>query len=775
MTLLESWIDRAAGWMMGHRWVPLSVLVLLLAASLGVVWGKGLKADFSPQALFTSFEDQQAVDRAFAAHFGKTENVALWMVEADDVLTVEVLQYIHDVALWLREQPFARRVESLTTTPLPRGGADALEVTPVVSGDRVTEAHRQALVDSVQHSTVIGQSLLSDSRRLAVIAVFLNDGYEAISLLTPVVDQLRNEAATRPLPPGVRAQVGGIPNMRAYVVRTMLGDQKKLVPLAMLISSILLFLTFRWFPGLFLPMGAVGVTVIYVLGGMALVEEPFNILNQMVPTMLIIIGTSDAIHLISRYREEARRGHDRFEAARRTMTAMAMACFLTSFTTAVGFGSLVISRTDILRRFGVTAAIGVVIAYVVTVVLVPTLLSWLKAPPDTDGDPRRQKLEAFCGAIAAWVLPRRVRVLAASAVVFGLVGWGATRMVIDTHLLETFPVGTEVHSQVTLLQAELDGVLPYEVSITSRTQGRFDDPEFLNRVWAIEVWLRQQHGALSVTSYPDLLYDLWVAWTGDPSVRGRPFASEAQVAQLASLLEDARGGPLDPWVTFDRRHLRIGVKLADLGSRHGLELSEQVLAHIRAEFAGLEDVEVALTGDAYSGSLGLTALVGDMLGSLFSAFLLIFGFMALLFRSLRMGLISVPPNILPLLATMSWMAFRGIHLNTSTVITFSVALGLAVDDTIHMLARFREEQRAGATVDKAILASARGSGRAILITSIMLGAGLSVLLWSSFVPIRLFAELLGVTIANCLVADLVILPALLKVFWPELAPSKPPS
>lgn len=358
-------------------------------------------------------------------------------------------------------------------------------------------------------------------------------------------------------------------------------------------------------------------------------------------------------------------------------------------------------------------------------------------------------------------------VLVGSALFCAGITWGATYMNVDTHLLETFPPGTEVNREVHLLEAELDGVLPYEVSITSQQEGRFDDPDVLNVVYGMEEWMREQPGVLSVTAYPDLLYDLWTAYSGDTDLRGRPFASLAQVAQLASLMEDASGGPLDPWITFDRRHLRIGVKIADLGSRHGLEFSKEVTAELEQRFAGIDDVEFALTGDAYSGARGITALVSDLSGSLGTALVIIFLFMALLFRSFRMGLISVPPNLLPLAATMAWMALRDINLNTSTVLTFSVAIGLAVDDTIHMLARFREEYAAGASVNEAIRQSGRGSGRAIVITSAMLVAGLLVMINSSFVPIKLFAELLTVTIITCLVGDLVMLPALLKQFWPE--------
>jgi predicted RND superfamily exporter protein len=154
-----------------------------------------------------------------------------------------------------------------------------------------------------------------------------------------------------------------------------------------------------------------------------------------------------------------------------------------------------------------------------------------------------------------------------------------------------------------------------------------------------------------------------------------------------------------------------------------------------------------------------------MLSSLGLAIVFIFVILTLLFRSLQLGLLSVPANVMPLVLTLAYMALTGEHLNTTTVIIFSVSIGLAVDDTIHMLARFREEVRDGHGVDEALLRTGRGAGRAIIVTSLMLVSGLSVILLSSFVPVRLFAELTAITIAGCIVGDLVLLPALLKLFW----------
>ena len=163
--------------------------------------------------------------------------------------------------------------------------------------------------------------------------------------------------------------------------------------------------------------------------------------------------------------------------------------------------------------------------------------------------------------------------------------------------------------------------------------------------------------------------------------------------------------------------------------------------------------------------MGLDAVIDDLVGSLLLAIVIIFGFLTILFRDIRLGLLSIAPNVLPLVLTMAFMAVRGIRLNTATAMIFAISIGLAVDATIHLITRFREEERVAPVVEDALIRAARGTGRAIVLTCVMLAAGFSVMTISSFVPIRLFGQLIAVTALGTLLGNMVLLPALLKLFW----------
>ena len=343
------------------------------------------------------------------------------------------------------------------------------------------------------------------------------------------------------------------------------------------------------------------------------------------------------------------------------------------------------------------------------------------------------------------------------------------RVPVDTFLMESFPERSEIYEMNTLLEEEMNRVMPLEVSLEAQETGRFQDPDVLNAVDDVQRWLDDREEVLSTRSYSSVLREAWVAYSGDPEKREEPWRSRTdRAAHLAA--RRRRPGPARALGDLRAR------SCAHQRERGGRGLSEDAGVHRRPPPCARRGLRAFRRrrgqphGRRLLGDARFQALIGDMLSSLGLAVVFIFGILSLLFRSLRLGILSVPANVTPLIVTLAYMALTGTFLNTTTVIVFSVSIGLAVDDTIHVLARFREEMLDGADLDTALLRTARGAGRAILITTVMFLAGMSVILLSSFIPVRLFAELLMVTLLGCILGDLILLPALLKLFWKEGRP-----
>lgn len=641
--------------------------------------------------------------------------------------------------------------------------ARELKATAIAETDELTDEDIEELKQAVEQSTLVEGRLISANHDIAVTALFLTDLQPRT--MRQKVAELRDYLSANPPPEGVEVHLGGLPYLRSAIVENIRSDQIVLVPMTLVVCLLLLAIALRWLPGVILPIAAVGLTALMVVGGMALVGEPMNILNNVIPTLLIIIGISDSIHIIGRYREELLRGDDKNVAGRRTVHAMAVACLLTSVTTSVGLASLVVSRTVMLRHFGVTAALGVMVAYIVTITFLPAVLTWVKAPSREDVRKAGGWLELAIMRMTAWVLARPWQILAFTGVLVAGAGFGATMLKVDHALLDQFDADDPVAQTTRLLEDELDGVRPLEISLTSDSEGAFNDPEILAEVDRIAAWAEERDEVLGTMSQSDILKQALLLLSGDASATTDPFVGREQVEALAALLQAKReeADPLGAWVTDDRTHMRFQIKIKDVGAQATMAFINDLSEELEDGLHGRE-VAFAFTGEAYDGSVGMDAVVGDLLYSLLTAVLIIFLLLALLFRSLRLGLLSIPPNVIPLVFTMAYMVARQIPLNAATVIIFSISLGLAVDGSIHVLARFREETRIrGFRAHPALIRAARGTGRAIVVSCVTLMAGFAVLLFSNFVPVRRFGELIAVTVGGCLFATLIVQPALLQV------------
>jgi hypothetical protein len=813
--------------------VVMSILTVLSLAGI-----PRLRTESSPENLIISFGGYEERVRAFRERFGDTDNVMMLLLEAEDATSLEALRYQHRLARHFAADPVVLRVDGLTVTPLPRGpgGAGteseasledldtpeappadpeveaALEALlaseperfpsglydvaervtdadrePIVSGEDVEERHVAVVRAAVVESPLVIGRLLSADRTLAAVVVRLREeigtGNERVAFID-AVDAWLDES---PPPAGMRLHRAGLPHLRTAIVRHMMRDQRVLVPVTVLVCVILLFASFRWIPATALPLLAVGVCVVMIVGTMAWVGEPLTILSNVLPTLIIIIELSNAVHLITRWEEELRRMKrpDSREAAARALRTMAAACFLTSFTSAVGLGSLLVSETEMLRRFGGLAAAGTMLAYTVTIFLIPALLTYLRPPralaaTSEEGHHRR-------GEPAGWieramvhgtraVLRRPRTVLAVSAAVAVPTLYTAGLVQVDTSLTDTFEHDDPVAVSTRIMDERMDGIRPLEILLVAERPRRLEDHEVVTAILDFERWASAQDGVLRATSFPDYLLSAWQRLGGfpRPDAGGDPHAAEAalrdvplrsgeQIRALRTLLSRVTPDPTAYYLTEDGSAAHVELRFGDIGARRSSALIEAVQAEAERRFAPL-GLAVSVTGEAYIGSRGIESVVRDLVGSLGLSVVLIFATLVLLFRSFRFAAIAVPPNVVPLIATIAWMVLRGIPLNAGTAVVFSIAVGVGVDGTIHALARFREEEALGLGRNAAIVRTARGTGRAIVISALTLMLGFGSFLLSSFVPIQHFGELIAAAMTASLLSTLAIQPALVKLF-----------
>jgi predicted RND superfamily exporter protein len=745
-------VERFARVVTTHRRL-VAISVALVALVLGIRI-PAIDADFTPEDLFAEVGDEAAVGKEFEQTFGNTDNLLLVVVQAEDVLAAGPLAHLNTLTRSLSSWKGARRVASITNAPVPAG---SLGFTAAISGPDIIEAERRQLLEVVVRAPLVRGRLLSEDHTVAVIAAVLSDDLQRNDEIDNAVREVEKLIAETATPDGVDVRLGGLPYVRSIVIRKMKVDQGFLLPLSFALCFVVLLVSFRWVPAVVLPLATVGVAAACLVGGMAWVGEDFNILNNIIPLLVIIIGISDSIHVLSRYGEELADSDDSIDASRRALRSMAVACFYTSMTTAVGFGSLVLARTSILRSFALTAVIGIAFAYLATITLLPALLAMV-APPRRIREARL--LPGSVAPVIRWLIRRRRLVLVASllALVGGVVL--ARGITVEERVRTQFDDSEPISLTLTLLEEKLGGVRPLEAYLVGAA-GTFDRPEVLDAIDSAARWAFAREEVLSTTSYGDFLRAARFLMSRDETELSRSFVG-TDIRGLGALL--GLQGASAAYVSADRSRTRLTVSLADIGSSRTISFSEELVAKIREHLAEF-GVEVGMTGEGIVSSRGLQVLIHDLAVSLGAAIGIIFLFLAVMFRSVRLGLLSIPPNVIPLLFTLAYMRWRDIPLSTATVIIFSISIGLAVDGTIHMLARFREEIARGLSKEQAVVRAADGTGKAIIATSLTLVIGFGVLQWSEFVPIRRFGELIAVTVVGCLLATLLVLPPLLYAGW----------
>ncbi len=771
-----------AHFIVDHRRLVLAVLGAFFVLCL--FFAPRVEFNFTPQQIFESTDDASDYREVFAERFGREDNLITILIGGEDVLTPETLAPIRDLTYELRFTDSIVDAQSVATMAIPRpdslsadphlgdlirdAGSDGLD--RPVRGPKVSEPDASALAEYVVTEPMIVDRLVSRDRSTALVVAWIDPDIQDITDLKEITEAIEAAVAHYEFPDGVTVELRGIPPLRVEIVDSLRGEQLFFIPVTAFIFFLILLFLFRRPSGVLLPLGTVVIALVATLALLVVTGSNINIINNVLPTLIFVIGISDSIHMITRQTEEVEVGKSHDEAVRAMIRHTGAACLLTTSTTAVGFLSLMAADTSILRAFGWQAAAGVMFAYMATLFFLSASLTYMRPARRGAANASRENpaiLERGLMAFGNLILKRPWTVVTLGILLAGAIAYQGTRVVVDTTILELFGDDHPTAIATRTIEQNLGGILPMEISLEAEEFDRFKDPELYARIAELQHFASEQDHVLSTESYVNYLQAARVAITGDFDQRQSLPENLNQIEQLLLLISDApdsRSG-IANFVTGDFRNARVLIRVEDSGANSALALADDLDVKIDELFGEYDDITVRITGDACVASLALDSFIRDLLVSLFLAIVIIFVLMTIVFRSLKIGIISLLPNCLPLLITYGYMGMAGIPLNTTTIIVFAISLGIAVDDAIHFFARFVEERARQPDLKTAILQTYFGAGRAILLTSILLILGLSVLVFSQFIPTQQFGLLTAITIASAVLADLVILPALLYLVY----------
>ena len=783
---------RLADWEMDHRrWVFLALAAVSIVAAALLL---KLEFDFRPEALLEFSAEEEGFARAFRERFHIQDNLLLVVLKGSQpgaVLDQRGLTLLHRLTEVAAASDISTRAISLTTLP-SRDAATGLaaftlgRLPPLVRSLPITPEVVEGARRQVELSRLIPGQLISEDGSAAAIVVAVHPSFDDHSVLDRPLAELqarlrqllRTEAATLvaavrrtgeedPAAAGAPAiyelHFGGLPFVRVETVRHLKSEQRVFWPLTALLYLTVLWLIYRDAGLTVVPLVAVGLATLWGLALLPATGRQVNVINNIVPSLILVIGVCNAVHMLHGYRVARRAGLDGPAATRRMMEELGLPAFLTSLTTAIGFGSLLVARNETLRDLGWQAAAGIMFSWLALVTLFPLVLSHFGGKIrvekfDWEGKVELPWLEATVAGIAG--RPRLSVALSLLAFIAALAA--GSRVPVDATMLETFPPGNPIYESNRLVEADLGGILPLEIELEGQGEGFFVDSQRLRRVFEIQREIAALPGVLHVSSPVDLIAEVQGVREDKGVVETlTPPKTRFAFATLRSLQPEALAQYLDG----DGSRLRIAARLAD----HGIQASLGILDEIDRRTPGWVEsfdgeVKLRLTGQAYMGARGLDFFIRDLFLSLVTASAVIFLVLVVVFRSWRMGLLSMLPTILPLALTLGVMPLYGYQLNTTTTVVFTITIGMAVDNTIHLLSRFRISRREGLGVAAAIQRTFRRAGAAVVASNLLLMAGFSILFASDFEPIYRVAVLTTTTIGAALAAAVLVLPGLLRLF-----------
>ncbi len=748
------------------RWVVVA-LVVVVTVIVGAVGGQA-PINNALDVWFVQDDPALVAYRQFQDRFGNDEVVVFAVRNPAGILNSEDLARIAEATDQMAKVPGIKSVTSFSTARFIRATEEDLIVERLMPGPPGDAADVATVVKRLEADPVLSGRLLSEDGTTALLVArfdAMDDvdqrRHAVLTGLYAVTDKvLRRE--------GVDVHAAGIGLVYDELNTASFRETPLFLGLCILLVGIALFVTFRRVGPVLMALLTVLLAMGLLMGVYALLGEELNMVTAILPTMMIIIGVADTVHLVQH------RAARLDEPLERSLAFIVRPCLFTTLTTAVGFGSLMSAQMQVIKDLGKYAAIGVVIALVVSVALAAAMLSVPKlAPrPRSEDETSSAFLDRGLSALGRLATGKPMAVIGLAGLITLLGAWGISRIVVDTYSIDFFKSSNPVRIDSDAIERSYGRYMPLEFSVAAPAglEAGVQNPVFLKALAAWQAEAKTKDLAGWSTSVADVVARLnQVLREGGPEARVVPDSANA-VAQALLMYESQPGNErqalTDPGYKFAR--ITFGVPMTSAKGWGELITSLEGVARKH-----LPEGSRLMRGGYLPLYVRMMEYVVDSQVSSFAlAYLAVFLLLGLLFRSITLAAVAMIPNLLPIFVTLGLMGILGVRLDVATVTIAAVVIGIVVDDTIHFLHRFKNELHddAGAAGDyqEAARRTLRGAGPAMVSTSAILAIGFLVLTLASVKSIIFFGLLSAVAMVAALFADLLVLPAILISIKPRL-------
>lgn len=779
------YFGRLGEFIINNRWKVLGAYILFLL--LGVFFASRVRTDNSYDSYFDKKDPTYSYYNEYKLDFGSDE-IGYILYEAPDMpygpFNIEVMKKIALLTETLEaEVPFVKEVTSLANVEFIEAEGDLIEIHELMLDFPETQETLLELRDLVMKKPIyIGSMINKDATSAAIIIEMKLSSTDALDLLRldpeggdgldnlyPQVsfDKIK-EILNRPEFQGINYYFSGDVQINAIYNRVLTSESGLLILLTLSIIGCILVVFFRkWLTGIFGPIIVILLTILMVVGFMGIMDYPVDIFFLMTPTLLMAIGVAQSVHVITEFKHFMATGLERKEALKKTLSHVGMPCMMCAITTAVGFASMSGSKLKALSEFALFGGFGVIMTFIFSVTLLPLILAFGRTNHAANNDFQTSNKGLVTHALHS-IIPFNLNhpkaIMVVTIIIFIISILGTMQLQVAFDFAKEFKEKTEIRKNLDYVEKVMGGMMSMEYIFDTETPDGIKDPALLGKIEKLQAFADKSNIVKKTYSVIDILKDMNQSFHMDEPAYYRLPDDRNLIAQYLMMYEMSGGEELENYVTRDYSKTVLEIRAEFTNS---LVIDDFI--HSMNQFIdenSIGDVSVKLTGIGYLWIKIAEYVANSQVSGYIIAFIIIMIFMIIVFRSFKIGAIMMIPNLMPIVFTLGVMGFMGMHLDYFRLMIATIAIGISVDDTIHMMTRMRIEYSRNKNYEEAVRNSITSVGHAVVITSTVLVCSFLAYLISEMEILSSFGILLSITILTALVADLFVTPALVLLFKP---------
>lgn len=700
----------------------------------------------------------------FKKTFGEVANTVVVGMSSDNLFDPRILNHWKSFSDSLSAIKGVESVVSITQFySISKDSLGTLKLEEITSNEPYNAVSAKNIEQQIKDLPFYKDLLISRKGNTTLLYVQLNTSMLYNKEIIRLVESIKKTAKVYEGFIGEEIHISGLPHIRMANTTKLKREVYLFIFLALLVTATLLLLFLKSFRATMISMVVVIFGVIWSFGLIGTLGFEITILSSIIPPLVIVIGIPNCIFLINKYHQEYKHHGNKVLALQRVIIKIGNATLLTNTTTALGFASFILTDSIILKEFGLVACINILVVFLLSLIIIPIAYTYMSDPKERHfAHLDRKWVSKMNGFLIHTVAHRRPWVYAFSIAILITGFFGIQKIKTTGNLSDDFQHHDPVYMDLKFLEREFRGVVPLEVVVRSNDQGGMEKLSSLKKMEAFQRSLDSLPKLSRSIAITDLAkFARQAFYSGDPAFYS--LVTNQDKEWVYSSLPHGKGysSLLNSLIDSSGTQARITMQVADIGTEE-MRLLQKNISDKAEEFFDSERYDVTITGASVLFLNGTTYIIKNLIVSLLLAIAVISIIMALLFRSFRMVIISLIPNLIPLILTASIMGFTGIPLKPSTILVFSIAFGISVDDTIHFLAKYRQElQRTKWNIRASVVEAIRDTSVSMFYTSVVLFFGFSIFLASEFGGTQALGMLVSVTLILAMFSNLIILPTLL--------------